>query len=615
MTGFGVKRTRWKSTSYRPLLLIMVFVLIDPFRVNTAAPICFLQGRAFSSPYVGSHVTVQGVVTLDRDNTGQKGFHLQQDPCDQDPATSDAIYVYLGEQVELVNTGDWVQVQGVVGEYFGLTEILSTPQQVQILSQGNPLPPPVELNPPFDNAQARAYYESLESMRVSLDDGLVVGPTDRDERTWLVRSDLGITRVFKDDLAGTGELICVDDGGNDEITPQVKSGDQVQDIDGVLDFRDGLYCVQLLQAPLTLPAFTRQDSQGPSGLEIQTFFTFSIGTVNLMDLFDMLDDPLTEDDVLSATEYQRRLHKRALALREMALGDFGAPTVLAVQEVENQAVLEALLTQPEITVDYDVIWQDGPDRRGMDIALIYQTSRVHVLGYQVYQGCTALVDGLGPDGNLDVYAPENALTCDLNGDEIPDGNRLFSRPPLVVQLRLCRTYCSLLPLSQLQANDDEITVWVIANHWKSKTQDTNTVAYTLPRRIEQAGFVSTLVQDLQSTHPQDYVVVVGDFNDDPGSPPMEQLTDQGLRDLSVQAPHMQRYTYIYRGISEVLDNVLLAPQPSLIAYQVSPLHVNADFPVMYTNVYDSVHRSSDHDPLNVQFLLLEQKVFLPILVR
>ncbi len=86
-------------------------------------------------------------------------------------------------------------------------------------------------------------------MLVQLSQGLVVGPTDSNDRSWLIQSNLGIERVFHDDPEGTGEIICVDDEGTTEIFPEVKVGDQVQSLIGVLDFRLGQYCIQLLSPP------------------------------------------------------------------------------------------------------------------------------------------------------------------------------------------------------------------------------------------------------------------------------------------------------------------------------------------------------------------------------
>jgi predicted extracellular nuclease len=64
-----------------------------------------------------------------------------------------------------------------------------------------------------------------------------------------------------------------------------------------------------------------------------------------------------------------------------------------------------------------------------------------------------------------------------------------------------------------------------------------------------------------------------------------------------------------------LDYLLVYPQPGLAAIQVTPFHVNADYPYMYMAITDSVHRSSDHDPLRAQFELLQQLVYLPLTMR
>ena len=51
-------------------------------------------------------------------------------------------------------------------ENFGLTEISAASGSVNLLSKDNPLPAEMVLNPPFDNDQSRAYFESLEGMLV-----------------------------------------------------------------------------------------------------------------------------------------------------------------------------------------------------------------------------------------------------------------------------------------------------------------------------------------------------------------------------------------------------------------------------------------------------------------
>lgn len=48
---------------------------------------------------------------------------LQQPNCDQDPKTSDALWVYISPKANVVRKGDFIQVNGTVQEYFGRTEI------------------------------------------------------------------------------------------------------------------------------------------------------------------------------------------------------------------------------------------------------------------------------------------------------------------------------------------------------------------------------------------------------------------------------------------------------------------------------------------------------------
>ncbi len=193
----------------------MHFRLISDLAVKIS--ICQIQGQGYSSAFQGMTVLVQGIVTADFDQGSQRGFFIQSQNCDQNAATSDGVFVYIGERLEVVSSGDKVELTGVVQEYYGMTEIIASSAAVNILSHNNPLPTPGELNPPFLNSAARQHFESFEGMLIQLSQGLVVGPTDANDRSWLIQSNLGIERVFHDDPEGTGEVICIDDEGITEI--------------------------------------------------------------------------------------------------------------------------------------------------------------------------------------------------------------------------------------------------------------------------------------------------------------------------------------------------------------------------------------------------------------
>ncbi len=417
----------------------------------------------------------------------------------------------------------------------------------------------------------------------------------------------GYERVFHDDPQGTGEVVCADDGGLFEIVPEARVGDRVELLVGVLNYRLGIYCMQLISQPELKPKDLLID-QTPSTLTAADFFR--IATFNLEELFDPYDDPLTEDAVLSETEYHRRLQKRALAIAD----ELGHPAVLAVQEAENTAVVQELVDRAELQAHYDFVIQEGLDVRGLDVALIYRPDLVSILDSRSVQGCTALVDGFEPDGNNDPQNPQNELTCDQNGDGELDGNRLFSRPPLVVHLwaRPAGIQNSPASANALQTFFD---FYVVVIHFKSKVGDTSTAAYTLPRRLEQAHFVAQLVASLRESHPFANLVVLGDFNDYPTSPALITLKNTGLLSAMSGVERFERYTYNYRGISQVLDDILFIPQELLAPGAVEAVHINSDFPYSFMGEIYSSHRSSDHDPVVADFIPILTSNYLPIVNR
>jgi predicted extracellular nuclease len=599
------------------VILAVTGLAISPWNPRSTADmisICEIQGHGFQSPYAGETIRTWGNVHGDLDTTSRRGFFMQNEGCDGDRGTSDGIFVYLGESVQVVNPGDRVEVSGKVQEYYGLTEIVASPGDVKLLSSGNPLPNPVELSPPFDDQESSRYFEQREGMYVRVGDAGTVGPTDAQGRSWLVRSDLKIERVFHDDPRGTGEVICIDDGGTYQVDPQVKVGDRVSGLLGAQDYRGGEFCMQLFSNPVVDPVYegarlpdldlNQVGESSPSSLG------FTIASYNMANLFDTVDDPETEDSVLTAAEYQRRLNKRTLTIHET----LAEPHLIAVQEVENAEVMQALVLRPELAAEYDFILVDGPDRRGMDIALLYRIDRIQVTSYEVQQGCTSLVDGLGPDGNDNVYEPANDLTCDTDNNGSLDGNRLFSRPPLVVQLNVCDGECQVQDGHLAGDAENGITFHIINNHFKSKLQDSEVTEYTRPRRMEQASFVRSLVEEILAAEPYANLVVLGDLNDHADSEVLSLLDDL-LSNQITRVPWTERYTYIYKGRSQVLDHALVCMHLGFAPVEFNLKHINADYPVVYESVDNSVIRSSDHDLLLMRFDEIEKVNNLPLVLR
>ena len=108
---------------------------------------------------------------------------------------------------------------------------------------------------------------------------------------------------------------------------------------------------------------------------------YVIGFYNLENLFDTYHDDGKNDyeflpdgaNKWTDAKYEKKLHNMATVIKSMAEDNNTFHTILGVSELENRHVLEDLVNQPEITAaDYQIVHYDGPDRRGVDVALLYR---------------------------------------------------------------------------------------------------------------------------------------------------------------------------------------------------------------------------------------------------
>lgn len=102
---------------------------------------------------------------------------------------------------------------------------------------------------------------------------------------------------------------------------------------------------------------------------------------NVENLMDTENDPLTYDDnmlpnadrVWSRERYVAKLASVARVVSDMA-EQHGFPLLLALAEVENDAVLEDLVVQEALAAaNYSYVHYDSSDERGIDVALLYRS--------------------------------------------------------------------------------------------------------------------------------------------------------------------------------------------------------------------------------------------------
>jgi predicted extracellular nuclease len=138
-----------------------------------------IQGAGATVAITGV-VTVEAIVTADYQASDQlRGFFIQEEDADSDndPATSEAIFVFCSACPTDVAVGDLVSVTGNATEFFGMSQISATfDTDITVVSSDNPLPTPTTVDlPAAGSTRAETTFESIEGMVVTFPDTLVVG--------------------------------------------------------------------------------------------------------------------------------------------------------------------------------------------------------------------------------------------------------------------------------------------------------------------------------------------------------------------------------------------------------------------------------------------------------
>jgi uncharacterized protein len=571
-----------------------------------------IQGTTWLSPQNGKPVTdVPGIVTGVRGTGSSRGYWLQDPNADSNPATSEGIFVFTSS-APTVKAGDSVLVSGKVSDFYPLSsgESVSTTSNLSIteidattsnvLSSGNPLPAPIVLTPttvpdtyapdlggtniestPITPARsALDYYESIEGMRVEVDNARVVGPSDSFDEQYIttkptqLTSFRGGTMLRAENATPSGRLEVVPvDGNNPEVSvSDVFGGATI----GPIDYSNfGGYLI----AATTLGTVQHNDlppvvANGPGKKQL------SVATYNVENLAPSDSD------------------SKFAALAKGVVTNLAKPDIIAVEEIQDNdgatddGVVAADQTIAKLTAaikaaggpsyaarEIDPVNdQDGGQPGGnIRVAFLYNPATVSF----VSSGASSVNRSTTGTQVVNSHG-EPALT--LSPGRIDPTNPVWtsSRKPLVGEFRF--------------GGKD---VFVIANHFDAKLGDQNAdgrfqfpAQSSATQRAGQAQVEHDFVGKILGIDKNADVVVVGDLNDYQFSPSLSVLKtgtadgsgSQTLNDLITTLPVNQQYTYDFDGISEVLDHILLTNSIKKFDYQV--VHVNSEY----------ANQVSDHDP-------------------
>jgi hypothetical protein len=207
----------------------------------------------------------------------------------------------------------------------------------------------------------------------------------------------------------------------------------------------------------------------------QQYKVACVGFYNLENLFDTEDDPAIRDEEYTpegsknwdSTKYANKLQNMSKVIS--VLGTDVSPdgmAVLGVSEIENKRVLEDLVAHENLRDrNYKIVHYDSPDRRGVDVGLLYSEKYFKV---------------------------SNSVSYELNFPDFPD----------------YKTRDQLLVSGEL----DGEKLHFIVTHWPSRRGGASA---SEPRRIDAAKLGRRIIDSLLALDPNAKIVLMGDLNDDP----------------------------------------------------------------------------------------------------
>jgi predicted extracellular nuclease len=251
--------------------------------------------------------------------------------------------------------------------------------------------------------------------------------------------------------------------------------------------------------------------------------TYRIMFYNTENLFDTFDDTLTADDDFTPSGKMHWTYKRYSAKLKntykviVAAGTWQPPDIIGLCEVENRRTLEDITgNTPLAKYSYRIIHKNSADRRGIDVALLYNPQTVHYLSSKTFR-----------------IKKQGLLTRDI----------------LYFKALLDRDTCHFL-----------------INHWPSRSEGQ---LETEPDRFEAAKLLKHLTDSLFTAHRKAKIVIMGDFNDEPSD---ESLAGQLQAETDLLRPQHDRLynltaaptsgaargTLKYQGQWNIFDQIIVS---------------------------------------------------------
>jgi len=251
---------------------------------------------------------------------------------------------------------------------------------------------------------------------------------------------------------------------------------------------------------------------------------FRVSFWNVENLFDTRDDSLTRDEAFTPYGDNHWTYKKLnekwnnISKTIIAVGGWEAPEIIGFCEVENRWVLEQLLKNTVLDkVNYQIVHEDSPDNRGIDVALLYRPDKFEKEGHHPIR----------------IHFEDSRPTRDI-----------------------------LHVWGKLVHNQARLHVFV--NHWPSRYGGH---LATNPKRMKAAQTLRAVVDSIQKVEPYANIVIMGDLNDHPndesvlkGLAALPDTIKMDTFDLyNMMYPKVGKEgTHKYQGVWGVLDQIIVS---------------------------------------------------------
>ncbi len=249
---------------------------------------------------------------------------------------------------------------------------------------------------------------------------------------------------------------------------------------------------------------------------------------NVENLYDTINDPAIDDEEFLPTspkkwnsiKYIKKLDSLAKVISSINTKEL--PEIVGFAEIENKSVLEDLIKTKNLkNGNYQIVHQNSPDGRGIDVGLIYRPDELKYVSHQII--------------------------------------------PFVADYEVKYKLRDILYVKGVLEKKDTIHIFI--NHWKSRSGGEKE---TENQRISQSQNLRNVVDSILLSNQNAKILIMGDLNDAPRNTSVfetlkansDYSDNKNLVNLMLPLGDAGNGSHSFRGKWTMLDNIIVS-QPFL----------------------------------------------------